>query len=486
MYRKRDREQITIDDFIVPFGGKLRADNRWVKLSKVIPWDRIEDRYAEKFGKCGNVAIPLRVALGALILKEKCGLSDEDTVENISENVYMQYFIGYKEYRAEKPFAPSLMVEFRKRLDIAEIQRIIDDVDDANKGTGAAGGSRADEPGQGNSGTMLIDATCAPSDIKYPTDLGLLNEGREKLEEIIDAIWEKEPKEPVVKPRTHRKEARKAFLSVEKRRRKDYKIIGKAVVKQLRYLRRDLDIIASMLEDGQLFGALTPRQYRNLLVVSELYRQQDEMHRMKKRSVDDRIVSISQPHVRPVVRGKAGAKVEFGAKIAVSKVNGVYRVETLSWDNFNEGTELTGAIERYKARFGCYPKAVLADKLYRNRDNLAFCKKHGIRLSGPPLGRPKRDPAADKRIERMDAAERNEIEGGFGTGKRRYGLDRIMAKLRQTAETVIALPFLVMNLDYRVRISFYLLLRWALGRNMRLVLAYQTLSAMPSPLMQGC
>jgi IS5 family transposase len=464
MYRKRDREQITIDDFIVPFGGKLRADNRWVKLSKVIPWDKIEDRYAEKFGKCGNVAIPLRMALGALIIKEKCGFSDEETVENISENNYMQYFIGYKEYRAENPFVPSLMVEFRKRLDLAEIQRIIDDVDDENKGAGAAGESRPGEPEPDNNGSLLIDATCAPADIKYPTDLTLLNEGREKLEEIIDAIWENIPEKPKVKPRTHREEARKAFLGVEKRRRRGHKIIRKAIGKQLRYIRRDLDIIAYMLENSQLLDALTPRQYRNLLVIAELYRQQEEMYRSKKHSVDDRIVSISQPHVRPIVRGKASAEVEFGAKVAVSKVNGVYRIETLSWDNFNEGTELIGAIERYKTRHGFYPKAVLADKLYRNRDNLAFCKKYGIRLSGPPLGRPKRDLTADKRIERMDAAERNEIEGGFGTGKRAYGLGRIMAKLRQTSETVIAMPFLMMNLDYKARVYSCLLLRWAQGR----------------------
>lgn len=106
MYRKRNRDQVTIDGFIPPFGGKLAADNRWVKLGGIIPWDRIEDRYAKEFGKCGNVAIPLRVALGALIIKEKCGFTDEETVENISENNYMQYFIGYKEFSARKPFAP--------------------------------------------------------------------------------------------------------------------------------------------------------------------------------------------------------------------------------------------------------------------------------------------------------------------------------------------------------------------------------------------
>ena len=171
MYRKRNREQVSLDDFIPPFGGKLLADNRWVKLARVIPWDRIEDRYARRFGKCGNVAIPLRVALGALIIKEKCGFTDEETVQNISENNDMQSFVGYTEFRSERPFAPSLMVEFRRRIDMAEIQKIIDEMDEENR--------KNDPPPEdgGNRGTLMIDATCAPADIRYPTDLGLLGEG---------------------------------------------------------------------------------------------------------------------------------------------------------------------------------------------------------------------------------------------------------------------------------------------------------------------
>ena len=448
MYRKRDRKQVSIDEFITPFGGKLSAENRWVKLSKVIPWDWIEDRYATKFGKCGNVAIPLRVALGALIIKEKCGFTDEETVENISENNYMQYFIGYKEFTARKPFVPSLMVEFRKRIDMAEIQRIIDETDEGRGGRpGGSGGE--------NEGTLMLDATCAPADIRYPTDLGLLNESREALEGIIDTMWKKMPHKPLVKPRTYRVKARKAYLRMEKQRNKRYKTIRTAVGQQLRYVRRDLQSIQGLLKETGSLEALSSRQYKNLLVVSEIYRQQREMYEGRHHRVEDRIVSLSQPHVRPIVRGKASSGVEFGAKIAVSKVNGCCRIETLSWDNFNEGTRLTEAVQRYKERFGCYPKVILADKLYRNRENLHYCKTHGIRLSGPQLGRPKRDQTEDRRIARADNAARNGIESPFGIGKRRYGLARIMAKLRCTSETVITMQFLIMNLDYKLRACFY-------------------------------
>jgi len=115
---------------------------------------------------------------------------------------------------------------------------------------------------------------------------------------------------------------------------------------------------------------------------------------------------------------------------------------------------LQQAVENYKERFGFYPEAVLADQIYRSRENRSYCKKHDIRLSGPPLGRPPRDDRPNKELEKQDMKERNEIEGGFGVGKRRYGLAQIMARLKETAESVIMLQFLVINLDRRLRSLF--------------------------------
>jgi hypothetical protein len=161
------------------------------------------------------------------------------------------------------------------------------------------------------------------------------------------------------------------------------------------------------------------------------------------------------------VRGKAKASVEFGAKIAISLVNGYALMEKLQWDNYNEGVTLQNAVETYYKRFGYYPEAVLADKIYRTRDNLRYCKEHGIRLSGPRLGRPsKKEQTEQKPKARQDAAERNAIEGKFGEGKRRYGLGLIRVRLQQTSETVIALQLLVMNLEKRLRILFFTFFRW--------------------------
>jgi hypothetical protein len=144
-------------------------------------------------------------------------------------------------------------------------------------------------------------------------------------------------------------------------------------------------------------------------------------------------------------------------------------VETLSWDAFNEGKTLIESVERYRQRYGFYPEAVQADKIYRNKENLRYCELHGIRLSGPRLGRPPTDKALQKeqrRLERQDASERNAIEGKFGEGKRRYGLARIMARLKETAESVIFLQFLVMNLERRLRVILFIFLRYLLGHKL--------------------
>ena len=149
------------------------------------------------------------------------------------------------------------------------------------------------------------------------------------------------------------------------------------------------------------------RQYRRLMVVQELCRQQWEMYQQKQHRIEDRIVNIDQPHVPPIVRGKAGAQVEFGAKIAASLIDGYVRIENMQWDNFNEAKTLQASVESFIQRFGYYPEAVLADKLYRNRENRRYCQERGIRLSGPKLGRPpKEGRKADQKQKRQDAAER--------------------------------------------------------------------------------
>ena len=125
------------------------------------------------------------------------------------------------------------------------------------------------------------------------------------------------------------------------------------------------------------------------MTIYKLYEQQQYMYQNKIHSVENRIVSISQPWIRPIVRGKTKAPVEFGAKFDLSiDDSGLGRIEKISYDAYNESTVLVEVVERFRERTGYYPERLLADQIYRTRDNRNFCKPHGIRLSGPKLGRP--------------------------------------------------------------------------------------------------
>jgi hypothetical protein len=194
-------------------------------------------------------------------------------------------------------------------------------------------------------------------------------------------------------------------------------------------------------------------------VVAEVYRQQQWMYDNKTQRIEDRIVSLSQPHIRPIVRGKAGTPVEFGAKLSVSLRDGYVFLDRIDWDNFNESGDFKAQVEAFKEATGVYPESVHVERIYRTRSNRAFCKERGIRISGPPLGRPPANISQEKKKQALeDERVRNAIEGKFGVSKRRFSLNRVMTKLPNTSQTAIAITFFVMNLSVLLRQVFCLFL----------------------------
>ena len=465
----------TPENFMMLSG--LDPNNRWVKMSKLIPWDLVEEKYAKSFKETpfSRPAKPARMAIGTQIIKEKYVLSDEETVEMITENPYLQYFIGLEHFTNQAPMEASVLTLFRKRITpemLAEVNDYIigrkknDDDNDPPSGSGKTDVDQSGEKEETNKGTLILDATCVPSDIRFPTDISLLNQGREWLEGIIDEQHSKDMTNGQ-KPRTYRQVARKEYMRFARNRKPSRKVIRKAKRKQLGYISRDLKAIEACGTEG-----LSQASLERLEVAKKVYEQQKQMYDTNTQKVDDRIVSLNQPWVRPIVRGKATAKTEFGAKIAVSVLDGYFRIEHLSWDAFNEANTLEETVERYKEKTGFYPRRILADKIYRNRDNLQYCKKRNIHMSGPKLGRPPKDRelyAQQCRDERREAGERNEVEGKFGTGKRCYGMNRITARLKDTSETQIHMIVLTMNLWKKMKSSFALFCRWCGLRRLMLI-----------------
>jgi hypothetical protein len=185
-----------------------------------------------------------------------------------------------------------------------------------------------------------------------------------------------------------------------------------------------------------VFDSMKKRDRELFMTVLKMYHQQKEMFREKIHVCSDRIVSIFQPHVRPIVRGKAKAKVEFGAKIGVSMVDGYTFIDHHSWDAYNECEDLIPHLRAYKKRFGCLPEKLEADKIYMNRRNRRILRFLKIEAGGKPLGRPSKEQQSEEYRKKMakNVGERNEVEATFGTGKRIYRANNIRAKLPDTGE----------------------------------------------------
>lgn len=378
MIRTQSHRQLSLAEFDWPFQTALDEENRWVKMTQCIPWDELAEAYYEGLSSTqGRPTKDARLVIGAVIIKHKLCLSDRETVAQIQENPYLQYFVGLPGYQMQAPFAPSLFVEIRKRMGRSVFDvfyaAVIDAVDKAKQKLVArrkapartsddddppptvpddAPGSDTAEPTQ--QGKLILDATVAPQAIRFPTDLSLLNEAREFSEQIIDRLFASTDLKQ--KPRTYRHKARKAYLAIVKKKRPGAKLLRRGIKQQLQYLRRNLGHIEQLLEHFPEFTRLPlPRWLlRRYWVIPHVYAQQCEMYRNKSKRCDNRIVSISQPWVRPIVRGKVDRPTEFGAKLSVSLTgDGVARVDHLRWDAFHEGHDLPSQVLHCVLRVHC-------------------------------------------------------------------------------------------------------------------------------------
>ena len=424
---------------------QLDSQNEWVKDANRLPWKVWEASYASMFpGIKGCVAKPCRMVIGSFIIQQRMGFSDRDLVKQIQENPYYQYFIGLESFQHIPPFVPTLLVEWRKRINVSFVIKANDALCDAmpkerrNKksfGLSSRGTLVA---------TQVCDATVAPQNIRFPQDTSLLNEARTKLEKMIDWFCSQYG---LKKPRMYRKVAHKEYLAFAKSKKPSIDRIRLTIRQQLVYVSRDLKYVDSFIQGGY---ELDKKFLDDLETIRKVYEQQKYMLENNTHKVADRIVSISQPYVRPVVRGKVSKPTEFGAKLHLSVDEyGFARIEYLSFDAYNEGPMLIQALEAYKYHHGCYPERVLVDQIYRTRPNIAFCQKNGIRISGPRLGRPAKNDEIrrkDAKTAAQDNADRIQIERYFSTAKRRNGMGLITKKREDTSLTTIALSVLVTNI----------------------------------------
>lgn len=478
MIQYNSQYQTQISEFSNLYCLDLNAENRWIKLAYIIPWDKLVSILTQKYSLTkGTKLTNPRIIIGAIIIKHMLKLSDEETICLISENPYMQFFLGLNQFNPKPIFSPTLFVDIRKKLDKetfdsfnkilisctlqeeepeqeAESNQTRQEADstlikqetDSTQTTPETDSNQTAQADLGNKGSLKIDATVADQYIRYPNDLSLINEAREKTELIIDLLYEQTRDVQPVKPRTYRKVAHDRYLEQAKKRQKNKKELRKAIRFLLNCVDRNLRHIDDMIN---LIGSQSfPIHYkyqRELWIIKTLYVQQKHMYDTRTHRCDDRIVSISQPHVRPIVRGKQGKSVEFGSKLGLSVINGFTTTDTLSWDAYNESSDLIGQAEAYRTIMGHYPDLILADKIYWTNKNRKWCNERGIRISASPKGRPKEMTAKEKREQKKEFAQRNHVEGKIGNAKQAFSLNEIKAKIRSTSESWIGATIFTMN-----------------------------------------
>ncbi|EPC37231.1 putative transposase, partial [Lacticaseibacillus paracasei subsp. paracasei Lpp219] len=172
------------------------------------------------------------------------------------------------------------------------------------------------------------------------------------------------------------------------------------------------------------------------------------MYRNHTHRVENRIVSLSQPEIRPIMRGKSKSPVEFGPKIDVSIMDGVIDIERFSFNAFNESGDLGSTLDHYYDVHGEYPDEVLLDTLYRTRENIGMCANLGIRVSGPRLGRkPKHVDPAQRHQDQDAENRRGEIERRFSFVKGNLGLDLVKEKTAETIAVAVDTGVVMANLE---------------------------------------
>ena len=298
---------------------------------------------------------------------------------------------------------------------------------------------------------MIIDATVYPANIEHPLDINLLNKCREKLESAIRIAYSLKNKRGSGCP-YKADVARNDYMTVMKKKgsKRTSEVIQEGVNKQLEYIekciRRFTEIATEFTNpEEELFSAFTSQLRHDLAVIPEIYRQQKYMYDADTHRVDDRIVSVAQEHVRPIVRGKEQKPTEFGMKVDTILVDGLAYPIRISWDAFNEGKDILQATMAFRIYFGNYPTAIQADQAYQTAENKALASALGIRMSGKIRGSKKEIPDDQLKIAKQDMKDRIEIEGFFGLVKRFYTCARIPGVIPDSCITDVGFSHVAHN-----------------------------------------
>lgn len=433
--KHRDHRTQPLFPEMFPFGGHLDEANRFVKLNALVPWDELIEEYNKTLSDGrGRPATDSRLVIGLLILKHLMKVGDREIIQQLSENVYFQFFCGWETFHTREMIDPSVLTYARRRLTKVRFEIFEQGLI-----------RKLYEKGIIHPKRMYVDATVFPVDMAHPTDVNLLEKGRRWVVGFIKRAGRSLGKTI----RTYSRKAREVFLGFSKTKKKTKEKVRKTLKKTLQFLKRNLHQAEEVLKELEHRGEeIQDQAKKKLQIIQKMFEQQREMYRSKIHRATERIVSLSRPHIRPIIRGKNKAEVEFGLKASLSLVDGFCFSDHLSPDPFNESQDLKSQIHNFESRFGKKPESISGDRIYATRENRIFLEEYKVMQSFLPLGRASETESPGRKLFRKKEHKRRSslMEGIIGHAKEHFNMNRIRAKTPDTEKLFVNLGLLSMNL----------------------------------------
>jgi hypothetical protein len=372
-----------------------------------------------------------------LIVKHLKNVSDTAVVEEFMESPYIQAFCGSEGFvTSEAVIDVSLLSRNRKRLGKEFFEKFEGEI------LSVLIAKKLIRPKD-----QMLDATVVPANIEYPTDVKLVNRCREWCLKVLHNL--KSSLNVREKIRTYARTARAVYVNFTRKRKKAKRLIRKAHRQMLQFTRRNLGQVKEFLKKhGKELTVFQRRLIQERIKVAEtILQQQWEMWRAKSHQMKDRIVSLSLPRIRPIVRGKDGKDVEFGPKVLLSWVDGFCFLDHFSFDAYNEAEHVRKSLRKHKERFGALPPVMIGDGIFGNRKNRKLLKRLRVLSAFKPLGRRSPENKAQRVWMRKKQKLRNGfMEGIIGHAKNQFGLDRIRYRIQDGELIWTMLALMGMNL----------------------------------------
>jgi transposase, IS5 family len=403
-------QQLLQDRFLRTDLGKIYLSIPFDELASTLPSPKSLSGLGRKpwFDVKGGIAL--------LILKHYLQLSDALLIERINTDWSLQLFCGIQLSPIEEIRDTNLPSWWRcyigEHMDIQSMQLKL---------------AKHWKPFMQQTGIGMQDATCYESRISYPTDVKLLWSCCNELYLMIQGA-RKQLK--LRKSRMNYDKQKVLFQNYQKTKKKTRRKEKNLRKKLLKFL---LKLLGHLQGFENINNLLSNKQHSRLKTIITVYEQQHGKAFGNCSEIKDRIVSLSKPYIRPIVRGKETKPVEFGAKVNVLQVDGINFIEHLSYDAFNEGTRMESGVYLQKKLFGkCTHQS--ADKIYATNANRKYCKLNNINTNFIAKGRQKIqhiDQASALR-KTLNIARGTILEGSFGNEKNHYGLRKIPARNKET------------------------------------------------------